>query len=166
MSSIMRRLLNCICREDKHSSDANTIMFKQIDWEHTVSFIPPVTNGQVIKVYDGDTITIATKLPFEDSKLYRFAIRLRGIDAPEIKGSSSEEKQVALLARQALEELILHKQVTLKNISTEKYGRIIADVYIDDLHLNNWLLDNKYAVKYDGKTKKSPSSWLEYKNHM
>jgi endonuclease YncB( thermonuclease family) len=38
----------------------------------------------------------------------------------------------------------------LKNLKTEKYGRVLADVYLGDLHVNKWLLDNKYAVPYSG----------------
>ena len=54
-------------------------------WDDTVVFVPPITDGIVIKVYDGDTITLAQKLPYENSPLFRFAIRLNGIDSPEIK---------------------------------------------------------------------------------
>ena len=35
----------------------------RIEWKDTIPFIPPVDKGLVIKVYDGDTITIAAKLP-------------------------------------------------------------------------------------------------------
>ena len=27
-----------------------------VEYKHTVPFVPPVTSGKVIKVYDGDTI--------------------------------------------------------------------------------------------------------------
>jgi endonuclease YncB( thermonuclease family) len=40
--------------------------------------------------------------------------------------------------------------VVLQNVGTEKYGRILADIYIENLHINQWMLDNKYAVPYDG----------------
>ena len=53
-----------------------------IKWEDTVEFTFPITGGRVIKVYDADTITIATRLPFKDSPLYRLSVRLNGIDAP------------------------------------------------------------------------------------
>ena len=43
-------------------------------------------------------------------------------------------------------------------------GLNIDDVYIGDKHLNGLLLEEKYAVKYDGGTKLKPSSWLKYKN--
>ena len=47
----------------------------------------------------------------------------------------------------------MNKEIILKNLKTEKYGRILADVYLDDLHLNQYMLDKKLAVKYDGGTK-------------
>lgn len=135
-----------------------------IRWEDTIEFTFPIEGGRVIKVYDGDTITIASKLPFNDSPLYRLSVRLNGIDTPEIKGKNEDEKTAAKHARDALATLILNKYVTLKNIQSEKYGRILADVYLGDLYLNEWLIKERYAIKYDGGTKKAPSSWLKYKN--
>jgi len=123
-------------------------------WEDTVVFVPPITDGIVIKVYDGDTITIAQKLPYENSPLFRFAIRLNGIDSPEIKTKYESEKKYAERSRDALHQLIFEKKVTLKNISLEKYGRILADLYYNDIHVNKWLLDNKYAIPYDGTKKR------------
>ena len=131
-------------------------------WKDCRPFVAPITEGYVLKVYDGDTITIAFRLPYEGSALYRSSVRLNGIDAPEIKGKNEDEKKAAQIAKQSLETLILEKTVTLKNIQTEKYGRILADVYIGDIHVNQWLLDHKLVVRYDGGTKKSPESWLEY----
>ena len=127
-----------------------------ITWQTTVPFVPPVTIGKVIKVYDGDTITVATKLPMKNSPVYRFPVRLAGIDSPEIKGKSEVEIELAKKSRDALSALILEKDVELKNVSTEKYGRLLADVYIGRIHINRWMLDNKYAVPYDGGTK---SQW-------
>lgn len=134
-----------------------------IKWEDTVEFTFPIQGGRVIKVYDGDTITIASKLPFDNSPLYRLSVRLNGIDTPEIKGKTEDEKTAAKQARDALSNLILNKYVTLKNIQTEKYGRILADVFIGEVHLNEWLITEKYALKYDGGTKRIPTSWLKYK---
>jgi endonuclease YncB( thermonuclease family) len=132
------------------------------DMKNTIPFIPPITDGYVIKVYDGDTITVASKLPYLNSPVYRFHVRLNGIDSPEIKGKTEDEKNAAHQAQKALENLILHKTVTLKNLKTEKYGRILADVYLKTTYLNKWMLDNNYAVKYDGGTKYVPDSWGEF----
>jgi micrococcal nuclease len=140
-----------------HVSSASTNT--KITWENTKPFVPPITEGIVIKVYDGDTITIATQLPMENSPMYRFSVRLLGIDSAEIKGKTEAEKHIATLAKEALSTKILGNKVTLRNISLEKYGRVLADVYLEDLHLNQWMLDNGYAVSYDGGTKHRPAEW-------
>ena len=137
--------------------------FKIIKWEDTIPFTIQIEEGQVIKVYDGDSITIAGHYPMYNSPLFRFSVRLNGIDTPEIKGKTEEEIKMAKEVRDALTNLILHKIVKLKNIGSEKYGRILADVYLDDLWVNEWLIKERYAVKYDGGTKKTPKSWLKYK---
>ena len=118
-------------------------------------------------MYDADTITIASKLPYDASPLYRLSVRLNGIDTPEMKGKSvsDEEKEAAILARDFVSNLVLHKHVHLENIESEKYGRILADVYIGDIHLNELLIKERYAVKYDGGTKIKPASWLKYRNN-
>lgn len=134
-----------------------------IHWEDTVPFVFPITGGQVIKVYDGDTITIASKLPYESSPLYRLSVRLNGIDTPEMKGKNDNEKQAAKDVRDILSKMILNKTIRLENIKSEKYGRILADVYLEDLHINKWLIENRYAVEYYGGTKTSPENWLEYR---
>jgi endonuclease YncB( thermonuclease family) len=136
-----------------------------IKWEDTVEFTFPITGGRVIKCYDADTITIASKLPYNESPMYRLSVRLNGIDTPEIKGKggSDEEKNVAKEARNFVSNLVLNKFVRLENIQSEKYGRILADVYIGDIHLNDLLLKERYAVKYDGGTKIKPKSWLKYR---
>lgn len=136
-----------------------------IKWEDTIEFSFPIKGGRVIKVYDADTITIASKLPYHESPLYRLSVRLNGIDTPEIKGKglSEEEKEAAKSARDYVSNLVLNKFVYLENIESEKYGRILADVYIGDIFLNELLIKERYAVKYDGGTKQKPSSWLRYK---
>ena len=139
--------------------DAKYDYLKDVEYKDTVGFVPPILVGKVIKVYDGDTITIASKLSNKDKIIYRFSVRLNGIDAAEIKGKTANEKRLAIEARDRLHELIYGKMIHLKNISTEKYGRILADVYLDELHVNKWMLDNSLAVEYDGGTKHRPIEW-------
>lgn len=123
-------------------------------WEDTIPFVIPITSAHVIKCYDGDTITIAFKM-FDT--MYRTSVRINGIDCAEIKGKSPQEKQCALRAKHRVEELVLNKVVQLKNCKTEKYGRLLADVFF--LHdgilvsLAQVLLDENLAVVYDGGTK-------------
>lgn len=96
----------------------------QISPKDCMKFIPPVKFCRVIKVYDGDTVTIATKFPqFHPTDIYKFQVRLNGIDAPEIKGKTTEEKLAALNSRDKLHTKIMNKDVELREIGFEKYGR-------------------------------------------
>lgn len=131
----------------------------KVEYKDTEKFIVPIQSGKVVKVYDGDTITIASKLPGPSRVVYRFNVRLNGIDSPEIKGGTEREKDLAKRSRDALSNLIMGKIVDLKNVSTEKYGRILADVYLGDVNACDWMIKNNYAVKYDGGTKHKPDDW-------
>ena len=139
-----------------------------VEYKDTVPFVPPVTGGRVVKVYDGDTITIATTLPFKEANptVYRFSVRLRGIDTPEMRTKSEEEKAVARLARQALADLCLGRTVTLTEVALEKYGRLLANISLpvegQPLQLNKWMVDQRYAVSYGGGTKQCPVSWKRF----
>lgn len=143
----------------KDSPSKSISYLTDASYENTNAFVPPVTCGKVVKVYDGDTITIASKLPYDQSPVYRFSVRMLGIDTPEIKGSSPKEKFLAKQARDALSAMILGKIVYLKDVGTEKYGRLLATVYYEETNLNQWMIDKKYAVPYDGGTKQRPPEW-------
>ena len=148
---LKRIFCGCLFRspETSYNSALNPVK-TPTKWKDAVQFVPPITEGEVISVYDGDTITIVSKLPYDASQLYRFSVRLAGIDCAEIKGKTEHERELAQEAKCALQKLILNKVIALKNLKTEKYGRVLADVYLGDLHINQWLLDNKYAVQYSG----------------
>jgi micrococcal nuclease len=142
-----------------------------INWNHvgyanTVPFIPPITRGKVIKVYDGDTLTIASRLPGNET-LYRFSVRLGGIDCPEMKSKIASEKQVAQVAKEFVSHHVMNKVVELRHVEMEKYGRLLAQVYYKDntgtlVCLNNQLCAERLAVAYDGGTKVSPENWVVY----
>jgi micrococcal nuclease len=151
----------CCCRSDEYTVNYTGAKnyLEKIEYKDTEEFIPPVLYAKVIKIYDGDTITVAAKLPFKGSPLYRFSVRLNGIDSPEIKGNTPTEKALAVKSRDALNKLIFGKVIELKNNSKEKYGRLLSDVYLQDLHVNKWMLDNKLAVHYDGGKKIKPENW-------
>lgn len=162
----IRKYFKCRYSKKKESASQfeNELQYlKDINYKDTTQFVPPIVCGKVIKVYDGDTITIASKLPNTEQPIYKFSVRLAGIDSAEIKGKTPKEKEEAIKARDALHSLIFGKIVHLKNTSTEKYGRILADVYIGDIHVNDWMLTNNLAVPYDGGTKIRPTEW---DNHL
>ena len=131
-------------------------------WKSTVPFSVPLKKGRVIKVYDGDTITIANYLPIWKSPLYRFSVRINGIDCPEIKGSCESEKKCAKMARDFLKKRILGRIVKLKNVRSEKYGRVLADVFYKNQSCGEMLVKRRLAVEYAGGKKVSPKDWLVY----
>lgn len=154
--TIMGQCLNKIifgCQNNRRMLDSGYL--QSITYADTRIYIPPVHLCKVIKVYDGDTITVATKLYTLDSPVYRFSVRLAGINSPEIHGSTKEERDAAIVSRDVLSNLIMGKIVFLKNVQYEKYGRLLADVYLGELYLNQYLVDNKYAVPYDGGKKQT-----------
>jgi len=150
---VRKRIACCIPLKE------NTKYLENISYKETNIFVPQIRFAKVIKVYDGDTITVAAKLPFAKSPIYRFSVRLRSIDSPEMKGTSQKECELAIQARDALHALIFGKIIELKNNGKEKYGRLLADIYYEDLHVNMWMVEKGYAVKYDGGKKNRAIEW-------
>jgi endonuclease YncB( thermonuclease family) len=106
--------------------------------------------AKVVKVYDGDTITIVFKHKDEYNK---WNCRIYGIDTPEIKSKNPEEKKAAVIARDFLKDLILEKIVTIKCLDFDKYGRLLVNVFYDDKNVMNTMIENNYGKEYFGGTK-------------
>ena len=80
----------------------------------------------VIRTIDGDTFEARVHLGPSLDPTTR--IRLRGIDAPELKASCPQELQMAEAATDALRALLREGDVTIFNIGPDKYaGRVVAD---------------------------------------
>jgi endonuclease YncB( thermonuclease family) len=141
------------------------IEMDEATYDNCQPFVPEIRRGKVVRVYDGDTITIAAKIVIdgkETSTPYRFSVRLRGIDSPELKTKNQKEKVLALLSRDKLTEFIMSEIITLENVAYDKYGRILANVITKDgVNVSNWMLENKLAVEYDGGTKHRPAEWSD-----
>jgi len=88
------------------------------DTRHTVD---------VIRTIDGDTFEARVHL--EPGLELNTRVRLRGIDAPELKAACVQELQMAQAATDALRALLGEGGVTIFNIGPDKYGgRVVADV--------------------------------------
>ncbi len=113
---------------------------------------------QVTRVIDGDTVEF--KAPFLIPELGQsLKLRVLGVDTPE-KGKSakcSKEEQMSLRAKLFTEQQISNgKKVTIQIKSWDKYGgRVLGDVIIDGKSLSQMLIENKYAVHYNGKGAKN-----------
>ena len=104
---------------------------------------------KVIRVYDGDTITIQTPIGTTPS------LRLVGVDTPEINASTLAEKNRALAARDYLRNLILNKHIfivfeksetTLDGIGRGPYCRPLSYIFIRDTHANRNIFVNLEIV--------------------
>ena len=132
------------------------------DRKNLPKYIPQVTKGRVVNVYDGDTLTLAARLP-NDNTIYKFSVRLRGLDCPEVKTNDKSEKLIAMKARNYVSSKVLGEMVTLFNVDLDKYGRLLAGVlYNEQKDLAEELITERLAVRYDGGTKISPTDWVKY----
>lgn len=85
----------------------------------------------VLEVLDGDTF-LAEALVWPGHSV-RVNVRIRGIDAPEMKARCDAERMAAMRARDALAGLFGGGSVAISNISGAKYyGRVLADVATAD----------------------------------
>ena len=99
----------------------------------------------IIDVYDGDTVTAKVDLGFLISQ--EMKLRLYGIDTPELRGSEREE---GLKVRDILREMILDQEVIINTYKDKqgKYGRYLANIFLNGIDINEWLLDNGHAKPY------------------
>jgi len=79
-----------------------------------------------------------------------------------MRGKSVEEKEMAHRAQEALSSKIMGKDIFLKNLQKEKYGRILCDVYLKREDICAWMVHSRYAVPYEGGKKTVPQSWKAY----
>jgi endonuclease YncB( thermonuclease family) len=112
--------------------------------------IPGPVIARVLKVQDGDTFLAEAHV--WPGHHVRVRIRIRGVDAPELKGACAAERAAAERARDALDRLIHGRPVEMRNIGGDKYfGRVLADVRTSDAgDLGAWLLDRDLARPYRG----------------
>ena len=130
--------------------------------EKAVVHIPQIARGYVSNVYDGDTFTIVSYEGDCSSRMYKYRIRIRGIDCPEMRTKNKHEKEIAEIAQNEVHRLIYHKWVRLGNMKHDKYGRILADVSIGSIDLSRHLIAKRMAVPYFGKNKITPNNWKLY----
>ncbi len=117
------------------------------------------TKAKVLKVYDGDTVTIGAKY---DGGWKRFSVRIYGIDCAEIRGGTAETKEQAQKAKKFVADKVLGKVVDIDVLNNklvdgkklvEKYGRLLARISIDGEDLSEALCSTGLARQYFGGTK-------------
>ena len=112
---------------------------------------------EVKNVVDGDTIDVIIDLGFDI--LFASRVRLAGIDTPESRTKDLNEKALGLEAKEYLKKQLKDaKSVVIKTEkmdSSEKYGRILGWIYVDNntVSLNDQMIEDGYAWGYLGDTK-------------
>ena len=112
---------------------------------------------KLINVVDGDTIDVEIDLGFDIYITKR--VRLAGIDTPESRTTDKFEKSLGLESKARLKQLLSDAELivirTEKPNSSEKFGRVLGWLYIDDtkISINDTLIASGYAWSYLGDTK-------------
>jgi micrococcal nuclease len=112
---------------------------------------------EVTKVVDGDTIDVVIDLGFDI--MFSSRVRLAGIDTPESRTTDKVEKALGLESKEYLKKNLKDaKSIVIKTEkmnSSEKYGRILGWLYINDdtESINDKMINDGYAWGYLGETK-------------
>jgi len=117
-----------------------------------------VVVDEVTSIYDADTFTVNIH-GWPSIVGERISVRVKGIDAPEIRGKCRAEIVRARLAKEfTVAQLRAAQRIELRNLGRDKYFRILADVYVDGRDLAQQLVQRDFARLYDGGRK---SSWCD-----
>ncbi|EKF41917.1 thermonuclease family protein [Nitratireductor indicus] len=105
---------------------------------------------RVLRVIDGDTFVAEAHM--WPGQHIQVSVRLRGIDAPEMRSKCPAERNAARKARDALTSLLEAGEVSISAISGGKYyGRVLADVRTSDgLDIGRRLLETRLVAAYGG----------------
>ena len=111
--------------------------------------------SKVTKVVDGDTIKCDIDLGF-DIVLSNQTIRLYGIDTPESRTKDLEEKFYGNISKQFLNDYCPKgSYITLRTHLDKKgkFGRILGEIIVNKVNLNEQMIEENLAVEYHGQSK-------------
>ena len=119
----------------------------------TANYKDEIKYFTVVKVRDGDTFVINIEnVPDVFGK--EIAVRIRGIDTPELNDKREEIRNIAIKAKEELERLLTSgEKVILYNLGRDKYFRLLASVKVGDIDVSEYLIKKGLAKSYDGGAK-------------
>lgn len=105
-------------------------------------------NAKVLSVIDGDTIKVTIDLGFD--VLINATVRLYGINTNELKSKDAKLRESAIDAKVYLSNRLIGKTVVAETFinKKEKYGRYLANIYLNDILINTEMINKGYAVAY------------------
>ena len=103
----------------------------------------------ILLVTDGDTFRARVEVwPGIEAVT---AVRIRGIDTPELRGKCASEKERAIAAREHLRTLLAAGPVELFHVEPDKYaGRVDATVRISGQDIGAAMVAAGHARPYNG----------------
>jgi|TARA_B100000519_G_C14048123_1_gene346035 endonuclease YncB( thermonuclease family) len=111
----------------------------------------------VNRIVDGDTIDVTIDLGFSIHIDQR--VRVAGIDSPEKRTRDAEEKALGIDATEWMTKRINGASELIIKTAVEgsmgKYGRVLGWLFVgdEDVSLNEQMINEGFAWKYDGGTK-------------
>lgn len=122
---------------------------------YSVEYSDAITDFTIIKVRDGDTFII--NIPnITDVFGNNIAVRIRGIDTPELNDKREEIRKISIQAKEELEKLLTSGQkVVLYNLGRDKYFRLLASIKVGNMDVAEYLIKKGLAKSYDGGVKTS-----------
>ena len=111
----------------------------------------------VNRIVDGDTIDVTIDLGFSIHINQR--VRVAGIDSPEKRTSDTGEKSLGIDATEWMTKRINESPELIIKTAVEgsmgKYGRVLGWLFVgdEDVSLNEQMINEGFAWKYDGGTK-------------
>ena len=108
----------------------------------------------VTRVVDGDTIDVILDLGF--SILHKCRVRLYGIDTPESRTKDLEEKFYGNISKAFLNDYCPKgSYITLRTHLDKKgkFGRILGEIIVNKVNLNEQMIEENLAVEYHGQSK-------------
>ena len=110
---------------------------------------------KVQRVVDGDTVDVVLNLGFDI--MYKSRVRLYGIDTPESRTRNLDEKARGKMAGAFLKNAIdtgekVVIQTKLKD-SRGKFGRVLGNIIVDGININQLMINNHHAAAYFGQSK-------------
>lgn len=160
----------CLFKSENLSNATNEIEFFKLPEK-------PL-DAKVVDVYDGDTCTVVIYL-FDN--LTKFKLRCLGYDSPEMKPPLSSENREEIInnavkarnyfiskvtniklldnhhySKDELKEVfkINSKLVKVKSHGWDKYGRLLGEIFVDNVNINEDMINNNHGYIYNGGTKK------------
>tara|TARA_Y100000310_G_scaffold267208_1_gene279114 strand:+ start:6379 stop:6798 length:420 start_codon:yes stop_codon:yes gene_type:complete len=111
--------------------------------------------AKITKIVDGDTIKCDIDLGF-DLFLSNQTVRLYGVDTPESRTRDLEEKYYGNISKQFLNDYCPKgTYITLKTHLDKKgkFGRILGEIILNTVNLNEQMIGENLAVEYHGQSK-------------